>query len=124
MNDCWVRYYNTTLVVGERIYLDMISPVALWSYGDVQAELETEISQLRWKKHAYSVNVCVCVCVRVCVCVCVCVCLYACLSVRVRFIASFSVNATIIDFFSLYQYFLEKQWLDYFSVVDLELSLL
>ena len=58
------------------------------------------------------------------VCVCVCVCLYACLSVRVRFIASFSVNATIIDFFSLYQYFLEKQWLDYFSVVDLELSLL
>ena len=120
MNDCWVRYYNTTLVVGERIYLDMISPVALWSYGDVQAELETEISQLGWKKHAYSVNVCVCVCERVCVCVC----LYACLSVRVRFIASFSVNATIIDFFSLYQYFLEKQWLDYFSVVDLELSLL
>jgi len=111
MNDCWVRYYNTTLVVGERIYLDMISPVALWSYGDVQAEVETEISQLGWKKHAYSVCVCVCVCV--CVSVCVCVCLYAYLSVHVRFIVSFSVNATIIDFFSLYQYFLEKQWLEY-----------
>ena len=81
MNDCWVRYYNTTLVVGERIYLDMISPVALWSYGDVQAELETEISQLGWKKHAYSVCVCVCVCVCVSVCVCVCVCVFVCVSV-------------------------------------------
>ena len=53
----------------------------------------------------------------VCVCVCVCVCVYACLSVRVTFIVSFSVDATIIDFFLLYQYFLEK-------VVDLKLSLL
>ena len=69
MNDCWVKYYNTTLVVGERIYLDIISPVALWSYGDVQAELKTKVSQLRWKKHAYSVCVCVCVCMHVCLCV-------------------------------------------------------
>ena len=68
MNDCWVKYYNTTLVVGERIYLDIISPVALWSYGDEQAELKTKVSQLRWKKPAYSVCVCVCVCMSVCAC--------------------------------------------------------
>ena len=98
MNDCWVKYYNTTLVVGERIYLDIISPVALWSYGDEQAELKTKVSQLRWKKPAYSVCVCVCVCMSVCAC---------------DIYMSFSVDAMIIDFLLLYQYFLEKQWLDY-----------